>query len=138
MAASEARYSDVILRLSRHGDIPLTAARHGPIAEGRGGRQCRETRSRRIRPARPAKAEAGFPSEPDRREARCKCIRVGEMEVDSAVSSRRPCSPPLPGLFVAASSTPSLAFTLSSSSPEQSVLSANIQDAYWCRWGRCG
>jgi hypothetical protein len=41
-------------------------------------------------------------------------------------------------MFVAASSSPSPAFTLSSPSLEQPVLSADIQDAYWCRWGRCG
>ena len=41
-------------------------------------------------------------------------------------------------LFVAASSSPSPAFTLSSPSPEQPVVSADVQDAYWCRWGRCG
>ena len=41
-------------------------------------------------------------------------------------------------MFVAASSSPSPAFTLSSPSLEQSVLGADIQDAYWCRWGRCG
>jgi hypothetical protein len=38
-------------------------------------------------------------------------------------------------MFVAASSTPSPAFTLSSPSLEQPVLSADIQDAYWRRWG---
>ena len=41
-------------------------------------------------------------------------------------------------MFVAASSSPSPAFTLSSPSLEQSVLSGEIQDVYWCRWGRCG
>ena len=41
-------------------------------------------------------------------------------------------------IFVAASSSPSPAFTLSSPSLEQSVLGADIQDVYWCRWGRCG
>ncbi len=41
-------------------------------------------------------------------------------------------------MFVAASSSPSPAFTLSSPSLEQPVLSSDIQDVYWCRWGRCG
>ena len=41
-------------------------------------------------------------------------------------------------MFVAASSNPSPAFTLSSPALEQPVLSADIQEAYWCRWGRCG
>jgi hypothetical protein len=41
-------------------------------------------------------------------------------------------------LFVVASSSPSPAFTLSSPSLEQPVVSADVQDAYWCRWGRCG
>ena len=41
-------------------------------------------------------------------------------------------------LFAAASSSPSPAFTLSSPSLEQPVISADVQDAYWCRWGRCG
>ncbi len=41
-------------------------------------------------------------------------------------------------MFVAASSSPSPAFTLSSPSLEQPVLGADIQDAYWCHWGRCG
>jgi hypothetical protein len=41
-------------------------------------------------------------------------------------------------MFVAASSSPSPAFTLSSPSLEQPVVSADIQDAYLCRWGRCG
>ena len=41
-------------------------------------------------------------------------------------------------LFVAASSSPSPAFTLFSPSLVQPTLSAEIQDAYWCRWGRCG
>jgi hypothetical protein len=41
-------------------------------------------------------------------------------------------------MFVAASSSPSAAFTLSSPSLGQPVLTADIQDAYWCRWGRCG
>jgi hypothetical protein len=41
-------------------------------------------------------------------------------------------------LFVAASSSPSPAFTLSSPSLEQPIISADVQDAYWCRWGRCG
>ena len=41
-------------------------------------------------------------------------------------------------LFVAASSSPSPAFTLSSSSLEQPIISADVQDAYWCRLGRCG
>jgi hypothetical protein len=38
-------------------------------------------------------------------------------------------------LFVAASSSPSPAFTLSSPSLEQPVVSADVQDAYW---GHCG
>jgi hypothetical protein len=41
-------------------------------------------------------------------------------------------------LFVPASSSPSSAFTLSSPSLEPPVVSADVQDAYWCRWGRCG
>jgi hypothetical protein len=41
-------------------------------------------------------------------------------------------------MFLAASSSPAPAFTLSSPTLEQPVLSADIQDAYWCRWGRCG
>jgi hypothetical protein len=41
-------------------------------------------------------------------------------------------------MFLAASSSPSSAFTLSSPSLEQSVLGADLQDVYWCRWGRCG
>jgi hypothetical protein len=41
-------------------------------------------------------------------------------------------------VMLAATVVPSDAFTLSSPSLEQPVLSADIQDAYWCRWGRCG
>ena len=41
-------------------------------------------------------------------------------------------------MFIAASSSPSSAFTLSTRSIEQQVLSADLQDVYWCRWGRCG
>jgi hypothetical protein len=36
-------------------------------------------------------------------------------------------------LFVAASSSPSPAFMLSSPSLEKPVVSADVQDAYWCR-----
>ena len=59
----------------------------------------------------------------------------------SPVSYRAARLPPLPArLCVAASSSPSPAFTLSSPSLEQSLLGADtdIQDVYWCRWGRCG
>jgi len=38
-------------------------------------------------------------------------------------------------MLVAASSSPSPAFTLSSPSGEQQVLHADIQDAYWRHWG---
>ena len=39
---------------------------------------------------------------------------------------------------VAASSNPSPAFTLFSPTLEQPAPNADIQEAYWCRWGRCG
>jgi hypothetical protein len=38
-------------------------------------------------------------------------------------------------MFVAASSSPSPAFTLSSSLGEQPVHNAGIQEAYWHHWG---
>jgi hypothetical protein len=41
-------------------------------------------------------------------------------------------------VMLAATAVPSDAFTLSSPSLEQPVLSTDIQDAYWCRLGRCG
>ncbi len=39
-------------------------------------------------------------------------------------------------LMVAASSGPSSAFTLSSPSLDQPVVSANVQHVWWDRWGR--
>jgi hypothetical protein len=39
-------------------------------------------------------------------------------------------------MMVAASSSPSSAFTLSSPSLEEPVLSADIQEVWWDRWGR--
>ncbi|MBV8105269.1 MAG: hypothetical protein JO223_11720 [Hyphomicrobiales bacterium] len=39
-------------------------------------------------------------------------------------------------MLVAASTSPSSAFTLSSPSLEQPVVSADIQEVWWDRWGR--
>jgi hypothetical protein len=39
-------------------------------------------------------------------------------------------------MMVAASSSPSSAFTLSSPSLEEPVISADIQEVWWDRWGR--
>jgi hypothetical protein len=38
-------------------------------------------------------------------------------------------------MFIAASTSPSSAFTLSSPSLEQPVISADVQDVYWRHWG---
>ncbi len=94
---------------------------------------------RRRRSRWPASAASSDPVQPQGRLNRHPFReKTEEMMVSRLVPGSALAAIAGAAMFVAASSSPSPAFTLSSPALEQSVLGADIQDVYWCRWGRCG